>query len=211
MAGYVFPSPVVTRRSVYVASWGAVVGKYNRANGQLIGCTRSNEGINGRGASNAIFFNHGQCCCAGSRLFVQEKRYERVLQGVSEAAGKIRLGPGLDPSTQMGPLVSKVQFERVTGFLKSGREEGARTVAGGERHGNSGYFVQPTVLDGTRENMGVYQEEIFGPVVTVTPFKDVDADLIRRANDTVYGLAAVAGTSATYSTMVPRPPACGTA
>ena len=142
------------------------------------------------GASNAIFFNHGQCCCAGSRLFVQEKRYDRVLTGVSDAARKIRLGPGLDPSTQMGPLVSKVQFDRVTGFLKSGKEEGAHTVVGGSRHGNAGYFVQPTVLDGTRENMRVYQEEIFGPVVTVTPFKDVDDDLIRRANDTVYGLAA---------------------
>jgi phenylacetaldehyde dehydrogenase len=142
------------------------------------------------GASNAIFFNHGQCCCAGSRLFVQEKRYDRVLEGVSDAAKKIRLGPGLDPATQMGPLVSKVQFDRVTGFLKSGKEEGAHTVVGGGRHGNAGYFVQPTVLDGTRENMRVYQEEIFGPVVTVTPFKDVDADLIRRANDTVYGLAA---------------------
>jgi phenylacetaldehyde dehydrogenase len=142
------------------------------------------------GASNAIFFNHGQCCCAGSRLFVQEKRYDRVLEGVSDAAKKIRLGPGLDPATQMGPLVSKVQFERVTGFLKSGKEQGARTVAGGSRHGNSGYFVQPTVLDGTQESMRVYQEEIFGPVVTVTPFKDVDDDLIRRANDTVYGLAA---------------------
>jgi phenylacetaldehyde dehydrogenase len=147
------------------------------------------------GASSAIFFNHGQCCCAGSRLFVQESRYERVLEGVSEAARKIRLGPGLDPATQMGPLVSKVQFERVTGFLKSGKEEGAHTVVGGNRHGDSGYFVQPTVLDGTRENMRVYQEEIFGPVVTVTPFKDVDADLIRRANDTVYGLAAGVWTS----------------
>jgi phenylacetaldehyde dehydrogenase len=142
------------------------------------------------GASNAIFFNHGQCCCAGSRLFVQERRYERVLEGVSDAAKKIRLGPGLDPATQMGPLVSKVQFERVTGFLKSGKAEGARTVVGGNRHGNAGYFVQPTVLDGTQESMRVYQEEIFGPVVTVTPFKDVDDDLIRRANDTVYGLAA---------------------
>jgi len=142
------------------------------------------------GASNAIFFNHGQCCCAGSRLFVQERRYERVLEGVSDAAKKIRIGPGLDPATQMGPLVSKVQFERVTGFLESGKQEGARTVVGGSRHGNAGYFVQPTVLDGTQENMRVYQEEIFGPVVTVTPFKEVDDDLIRRANDTVYGLAA---------------------
>jgi phenylacetaldehyde dehydrogenase len=142
------------------------------------------------GASSAIFFNHGQCCCAGSRLFVQERRYERVLEGVSDAAKKIRLGPGLDTSTQMGPLVSKVQFERVTGFLKSGNDEGARTVVGGKRHGTAGYFVEPTVLDGTTETMRVYQEEIFGPVVTVMPFKEVDADLIRRANDTVYGLAA---------------------
>jgi phenylacetaldehyde dehydrogenase len=142
------------------------------------------------GASNAIFFNHGQCCCAGSRLFVQEKRYDHVLEGVSNAAKKIRLGPGLDPKSEMGPLVSKVQFERVTGFLKSGKEEGARTVTGGQRHGKEGYFVQPTVLDGTRETMRVYQEEIFGPVVTVQPFKEIDDDLIRRANDTVYGLAA---------------------
>ncbi|HTW38472.1 MAG TPA: aldehyde dehydrogenase family protein [Steroidobacteraceae bacterium] len=142
------------------------------------------------GASSAIFFNHGQCCCAGSRLFVQEKRYERVLQGVSDAAKKIRLGPGLSPQTQMGPLVSKVQFERVTGFLKCGHQEGARTVVGGKRHGDTGYFVEPTVLDGTRETMRVYREEIFGPVVTVIPFKEVDEDLIRRANDTVYGLAA---------------------
>ena len=142
------------------------------------------------GASSAIFFNHGQCCCAGSRLFVQEKRYERVLEGVCDAAKKIKLGPGLDLGTQMGPLVSKVQFERVTGFLKSGAEEGARTVVGGKRFGNTGYFVQPTVLDSTRETMRVYQEEIFGPVVTVIPFKEVDDDLIRRANDTVYGLAA---------------------
>ncbi len=149
------------------------------------------------GASSAIFFNHGQCCCAGSRLFVQEKRYERVLEGVSSAAKKIRLGPGLDPSSEMGPLVSKVQFERVTGFLQSGKEEGARTIVGGRRHGDTGYFVEPTVLDGTRETMRVYQEEIFGPVVTVMPFKEVDDDLIRRANDTVYGLAAGIWTSNT--------------
>jgi phenylacetaldehyde dehydrogenase len=147
------------------------------------------------GASNAIFFNHGQCCCAGSRLFVQEKSYDRVLEGVSDAAKNIRVGPGLDPSSEMGPLVSKVQFERVTGFLKSGREEGARTVVGGKRHGDTGYFVEPTVLDGTEESMRVYQEEIFGPVVTVMPFKEVDDDLIRRANDTVYGLAAGVWTS----------------
>jgi phenylacetaldehyde dehydrogenase len=147
------------------------------------------------GAASAIFFNHGQCCCAGSRLFVQENRYDRVLEGVSDIAGKIRVGAGLDPSTEMGPLVSKVQFERVTGFLKSGKEEGARTVVGGNRRGTTGYFVEPTVLDRTQETMRVYQEEIFGPVVTVIPFKEVDEDLIRRANDTVYGLAAGIWTS----------------
>jgi phenylacetaldehyde dehydrogenase len=147
------------------------------------------------GASSAIFFNHGQCCCAGSRLFVQEKRYDRVLEGVSKAAKAIRLGPGLNPASEMGPLVSKTQLDRVTGFLRSGKEEGARTVTGGNRHGQTGYFVEPTVLDGTKDNMRVYKEEIFGPVVTVVPFKEVDDDLIRRANDTVYGLAAGLWTS----------------
>src|ERR1700683_2772922 len=147
------------------------------------------------GAANAIFFNHGQCCCAGSRLFVQEKSYDRVLEGVSKAARAIRLGPGLNPQSEMGPLVSKTQFDRVTGFLRSGKEEGARTVCGGQRHGETGFFVEPTVLDGTSDKMRVYQEEIFGPVVTVTPFKEVDDELIRRANDTVYGLAAGLWTS----------------
>jgi phenylacetaldehyde dehydrogenase len=147
------------------------------------------------GAANAIFFNHGQCCCAGSRLFVQQKSYDRVLEGVSKAANAIRLGPGMDPKSEMGPLVSKTQFDRVTGFLRSGKEEGARTVTGGGRYGEVGFFVQPTVIDGTTDKMRVYQEEIFGPVVTVMPFKEVDDELIRRANDTVYGLAAGLWTS----------------
>ena len=147
------------------------------------------------GAANAIFFNHGQCCCAGSRLFVQQKSYDRVLEGVSKAARSIRLGPGMDPQSEMGPLVSQTQFDRVTGFLRSGKEEGARTVTGGNRHGTTGYFVEPTVIDGTSDKMRIYQEEIFGPVVTVMPFKEVDDELIRRANDTVYGLAAGLWTS----------------
>lgn len=142
------------------------------------------------GAASAIFFNHGQCCCAGSRLFVQESVYERVLEGVAGIARKIKVGPGLSPTTEMGPLVSRVQLERVSGFLRSGREEGAKAVAGGRRHGEHGFFVEPTVLENTTDLMKVYKEEIFGPVVTVMPFKDVDADLVRRANDSVYGLAA---------------------
>src|ERR1700723_1248120 len=135
------------------------------------------------GAANAIFFNHGQCCCAGSRLFVQEKSYDRVLEGVSKAARSIRLGPGLNPQSEMGPLVSKTQFDRVTGFLRSGEEEGARTVCGGKRYGETGFFVEPTVLDGTSDKMRAYPEKIFGPVVTVMPFKEVDDELIGRAND----------------------------
>jgi len=142
------------------------------------------------GAANAIFFNHGQCCCAGSRLFVQEKVYDRVVEGVSDLARNIKLGPGLDPQTEMGPLVSQTQLDRVSGFLRSGIEQGAKAVCGGERFGNQGYFVRPTVLVDTSEDMKVYQEEIFGPVVTAVPFKNVDDDLVRRANDTVYGLAA---------------------
>jgi phenylacetaldehyde dehydrogenase len=142
------------------------------------------------GAANAIFFNQGQCCCAGSRLFVQEKKYDQVVDGVTQFAKSIRLGPGLDSRTQMGPLVSQTQLDRVSGYLRSGTAEGAKTVCGGKRSGETGYFVEPTVLVDTSPEMKVYQEEIFGPVVTVTPFKSFDDDLLTRANDTAYGLAA---------------------
>lgn len=141
------------------------------------------------GAANAIFFNHGQCCCAGSRLFVQEECFDEVVAGISEVARSIRLGPGLDESTQMGPLVSEKQLERVSGFLNSGANAGARAVCGGNRRGSSGFFVEPTVLVGTSCDMDVYKEEIFGPVVTAIPFKSVDDELLQLANDTVFGLA----------------------
>lgn len=142
------------------------------------------------GAANAIFFNHGQCCAAGSRLFVQEKYFDQVVEGVSAQAKQIKLGPGLDPDTQMGPLVSRDQLRRVTGYLDSGREQGVTATTGGVRRGEKGYFIEPTVLVGAGEDTKVYKEEIFGPVVTAIPFKDLDDELIRRANDTVYGLAA---------------------
>jgi phenylacetaldehyde dehydrogenase len=141
------------------------------------------------GAANAIFFNHGQCCCAGSRLFVEQGSFDDVVAGVSEHAKSIKVGSGLDPEAQMGPLVSQEQLERVTGFLDSGREDGATTVVGGSRVGDTGYFVQPTVLTDTNPNMKVEAEEIFGPVVTITPFKDPE-DVMPRANKTNYGLAA---------------------
>jgi phenylacetaldehyde dehydrogenase len=141
------------------------------------------------GAAMAIFFNQGQCCCAGSRLYVESKQFDKVVDGVSQIASKIRVGPGLDPTTDMGPLVSEEQLNRVCGYLESGFKEGAKATVGGSRQGDKGYFVKPTVLVNTSENMKVVREEIFGPVVTAIPFKDVD-DLVAKANDTEYGLAA---------------------
>jgi hypothetical protein len=143
------------------------------------------------GAANAIFFNHGQCCCAGSRLYAHKSVYDRVVAGVSEIAGKIKVGPGLDPATEMGPLVSDEQFSRVTGYIEAGRTEGAKIAVGGSRVGNLGYFVAPTVMENTTPYMKVIREEIFGPVVCATPFDDDDLDRIaKKANDTIYGLAA---------------------
>jgi phenylacetaldehyde dehydrogenase len=143
------------------------------------------------GAASAIFFNHGQCCCAGSRLFAHKNVYDKIVEGVADIAGRIKVGPGLDPATEMGPLVSSEQFERVTGYIRSGRDSGARIAAGGERVGDRGYFVAPTVFENTRPDMKIVTEEIFGPVVCAQPFDDDDLDRIaKQANDTLYGLAA---------------------
>jgi len=141
------------------------------------------------GAANAIFFNHGQCCCAGSRLFVEDKIFDKVVEGVSESAKKIRVGPGMNTDTQMGPLVSEEQFRRVCGYMEAGLNEGAKAVVGGKKVGNRGYFVEPTVLVNTNPKMKVVQEEIFGPVVTAMPFKSV-GEIAAEANNTSYGLAA---------------------
>ncbi|HKQ87718.1 MAG TPA: aldehyde dehydrogenase family protein [Candidatus Acidoferrales bacterium] len=141
------------------------------------------------GAASAIFFNHGQCCCAGSRLYVEQKSFDKVVEGVANAAEKINVGPGFDPNTQMGPLVSEEQLNRVCSYLDIGMTEGAKAVTGGSRVGNKGYFVKPTVLVNTNEKMKIVQEEIFGPVVTAIPFRDAD-EIIPRANNSAYGLAA---------------------
>ena len=145
------------------------------------------------GAANAIFFNHGQCCCAGSRLYVEKDIYERVVDGVAEHAKKIKVGPGLESSTEMGPLVSQEQFDRVTGYLESGAQEGANTITGGSRVGDKGYFVEPTVLADTNPDMKVVREEIFGPVVCAQPFSDVE-EIVPVANNSEYGLAAAVWT-----------------
>ena len=141
------------------------------------------------GAANAIFFNHGQCCVAGSRLFVQQNRFDEVVAGVVEIAKSIKLGPGMEEGTQMGPLVSDEQLRRVTGYLDSGRDDGATALTGGTRYGDKGYFVEPTVLTNTTPDMKVVREEIFGPVVVAAPFQSLD-DIAAAANDSEYGLGA---------------------
>jgi phenylacetaldehyde dehydrogenase len=145
------------------------------------------------GVASAIFFNQGQCCCAGSRLFVEKGIFDKVVEGVADDAKKIKVGPGMDLSTQMGPLVSDEQQRRVLGYLESGFSEGAKAVVGGHKLGNKGYFVEPTVLVDTTKNMKIMQEEIFGPVVCAVPFTDLE-EVLQAANDSIYGLAAAVWT-----------------
>jgi phenylacetaldehyde dehydrogenase len=145
------------------------------------------------GAASAIFFNHGQCCCAGSRLYVEKSVFDKVVDGVAEQAKKIKVGSGLERDTQMGPLVSEEQLQRVCGYLEAGFSEGAKAVVGGHKKGNKGYFVEPTVLVDANEGMKVVQEEIFGPVVAAMPFSDPE-EILPRANNSAYGLAAAVWT-----------------
>ncbi|MGB8772253.1 MAG: aldehyde dehydrogenase family protein [Candidatus Korobacteraceae bacterium] len=145
------------------------------------------------GAASAIFFNHGQCCCAGSRLYVEQSIFDHVVHGVAEQAGKIKVGHGFDPETSMGPLVSEEQLNRVCSYLESGFQEGAEAIVGGHKRPGAGYFVEPTVMVKTKPDMKVVREEIFGPVVCAMPFRDVDK-LIAEANQSEYGLAAAVWT-----------------
>jgi len=143
------------------------------------------------GAANAIFFNSGQVCAAGSRLLVHQKVYEQVLEGVANIAKTLKIGHGLEADSLIGPLISAQQLQRVTGYMQAGAHEGAKVLAGGGRLGEAGFFVQPTVLGNTRPDMSVVREEIFGPVVSAMSFDDGDLQRIaREANNTPYGLAA---------------------
>jgi len=142
------------------------------------------------GAANAIFFNSGQVCVAGSRLYVQRSIFEQVTEGVSAVAKSLKLGHGLDPTTQMGPLVSRKQAERVASYIRAGTAQGAELrCGGGEYFGPAGTFIAPTVMTGVRADMDVVKEEIFGPVVVATPF-DEPEEAVAMANDSKYGLAA---------------------
>jgi phenylacetaldehyde dehydrogenase len=143
------------------------------------------------GAFFGMFLNQGQVCSAGSRLFVESKVYDQTLEELVKTVEETRMGPGIDPVTQMGPVVSKAQMDRVLGYIAVGNREGARVIAGGGRADDlgPGYFVRPTVFADVDAKMRIAQEEIFGPVVSAIPFTDED-DLIAKANSTIYGLAA---------------------
>ena len=141
------------------------------------------------GAFNGIMYNHGQNCSAGSRIYVHRKHYDRVVEELTHMANKVKLGDGMDMETEMGPLVSKKQFERVLGYIEKGKAEGARVAAGGNKTGEKGYFIQPTVFANVTDDMVIAKEEIFGPVVVVMAFDTVE-EVIERANNTQYGLAA---------------------
>ena len=148
------------------------------------------------GAFFGIFFNQGQVCSAGSRLFVQKKVYDETLDELLKTVKETRIGPGIDPVTQMGPLVSKAQQERVLGYITLGNKEGARMLSGGGRPAGleGGYFVEPTVFADVDGRMTIAREEIFGPVLSAIPFDDED-DLVAKANSTIYGLVAGVWTS----------------
>ena len=140
------------------------------------------------GAATAIFFNQGQVCCAGSRLYVQRKRFDSIVGDIASIASRMKLGNGLDPNVEMGPLISQKQQQRVMGYIERGRAAGAQLACGGEQYG-PGYFVKPTVIVDADQKGPLVQEEIFGPVLVAIPFDTID-DALRLANDTRYGLGA---------------------
>lgn len=142
-----------------------------------------------QGVAMGIFFNQGQVCTAGSRVYVQRKIFDKVVHGVAQIAEGMKIGSGFDASTQLGPVVSRRQFERVMGYIDGAKAEGATVLTGGDRALDGGYFVKPTVFVDTDASMRVVREEVFGPVLAAMPFDDVE-DAIAKANDTPFGLAA---------------------
>jgi aldehyde dehydrogenase (NAD+) len=141
------------------------------------------------GSHFALFFNQGQCCCAGSRLFVEEKVYDEFVDRSVARAKKRTVGDPLDPATEQGPQVDDAQFDKVMTYIESGKQEGAKMLCGGDRVGSRGFFIRPTVFADVKDDMTIAQEEIFGPVMSILKFRDMD-DLVERANKTMYGLAA---------------------
>jgi aldehyde dehydrogenase (NAD+) len=136
-----------------------------------------------------IYYNHGQCCCAGTRIYVQESIYDKFLAAFKQKAEEHKVGDPFHDDTFQGPQVSQLQYDRIMGYIESGKSEGATIVTGGGRHGDKGYFIQPTIFADVKPDMKIMREEIFGPVCAIAKFKDID-DVLHMANDTHYGLAA---------------------
>ncbi|MGC2661950.1 MAG: aldehyde dehydrogenase family protein [Bryobacteraceae bacterium] len=145
------------------------------------------------GSHFALFFNQGQCCCAGSRVYVEDKIYDEFVDRSTQRAKRRTVGNPLDTKTEQGPQVDNDQFNKVMGYVESGKKEGAKLMCGGDRVGDRGYFVAPTVFSDVQDNMKIAQEEIFGPVMSILKFSDMD-ELVERANQSMYGLAAAVWT-----------------
>ena len=145
------------------------------------------------GAHVGIHLNQGQCCCAGSRLFVEDSIYDEFVAKVVEMSRVRRVGDPFDPATEQGPQVDRAQFDKIMGYIEQGKAEGATCATGGARHGDRGYFIQPTVFTDVTDEMAIAREEIFGPVLSVLRFKDTE-ELVQRANATSFGLAAAVWT-----------------
>ena len=145
------------------------------------------------GAHFGLFFNQGQCCCAGSRLFVESHIHDEFVAKMLKKIKKTKVGDPFDANTTQGPQVSQEQFDKVMSYIESGKQSGAKLAAGGNRVGKHGYFIEPTVFTGVSDDMKIACEEIFGPVMSIIPFKDID-DVIQRGNKTMYGLAAAVWT-----------------
>ena len=141
-----------------------------------------------------IFFNHGQCCCAGSRVYVQDGVYDKFIELFKARTAKNVVGDPFAADTFQGPQVSKLQFDRIMNYIASGKEAGAKVETGGERHGKEGYFIQPTIFSGVSDDMKIMQEEIFGPVCSISKFK-TEEEVIKAGNETTYGLAAAIHTT----------------
>ena len=147
-----------------------------------------------KGAYIGLYLNQGQCCCAGSRLFVEESAHDEFLEKLTQLASNRRVGDPFDTATEQGPQIDQAQYDKIMGFIERGNEQGAKCVTGGERVGDTGYFIEPTVFDGVTDDMDIAKHEIFGPVLSVLTFKDRE-EMIQRANDTYFGLAAAVWTS----------------
>ncbi len=145
------------------------------------------------GAEFGLFFNQGQCCCAGSRVFVEQSIHDKFVEKVVARAKTRQVGDPFDPKTTQGPQVDADQFHKILGYIDKGKSEGANCLTGGSRIGNKGYFIEPTVFGNVTDDMAIARDEIFGPVMSILPFKNVD-EIIERANSTYYGLAAAVWT-----------------